>query len=103
MSVWMDVIATRPDMRVWVAQNKTVPIGVLRVLADDEDWRVRSTVARKRKLPPELLEVLSRDPSEAVRLGVVWNRKVPEALLRSLAVGDQSEMVRRVASERLER
>ena len=103
MEVWMDVIATRPDMRVWVAVNKTVPIAILEVLLDDEDWRVRSTVASKRKLPPHLLEVLSRDSSEIVRLSVVSNKKTPAALLHSLAEGDPSEMVRRRAADHLDR
>ena len=31
--VWTDVIEKFPDMRVWVAQNKTISIDILRVLA----------------------------------------------------------------------
>jgi hypothetical protein len=43
--VWLGVIRDYPDMRFWVAQNKTVPVSILGVLAADDDQRVRSMVA----------------------------------------------------------
>ena len=41
VQVWLDIIQRYPDMRFWVAQNKTVPVPVLEVLRNDEDQRVR--------------------------------------------------------------
>jgi hypothetical protein len=41
---WRDVIDRFPDMRVWVAQNKTVPLPILEELRNDPDVRVRSMV-----------------------------------------------------------
>jgi hypothetical protein len=45
---WRDVIARFPEMRFWVAQNKTVPLSVLEDLRSDPDERVRSMVRAKR-------------------------------------------------------
>lgn len=47
-STWRDVIERFPDMRFWVAQNKTVPLSVLEVLRHDADERVRHMVRSKR-------------------------------------------------------
>lgn len=47
VEVWLEVIRRWPDMRFWVAQNKTVPVSVLEVLADDPDETVRDMVLRK--------------------------------------------------------
>ena len=48
--VWLFVIEHHPDLRKWVAHNKTVPLSILRLLIDDADPITRSWVARKRKL-----------------------------------------------------
>ena len=45
---WLEVIDRYPDMRFWVAQNKTVPLEVLEILRQDPDERVRSMVLHKR-------------------------------------------------------
>ncbi|GAB3057174.1 hypothetical protein GCM10027053_18500 [Intrasporangium mesophilum] len=44
----MDVIERFPDMRLWVAQNKTVPLSILEVLREDADERVVWMVRKKR-------------------------------------------------------
>lgn len=48
VETWRDVIARFPDMRFWVAQNKTVPLVILEELRSDPDERVRSMVRAKR-------------------------------------------------------
>jgi hypothetical protein len=45
---WRDVVERFPDMRFWVAQNKTVPLSILETLRHDPDERVRSMVRAKR-------------------------------------------------------
>ena len=45
---WRDVIERFPEMRFWVAQNKTVPLEVLEILRHDPDERVRRMVRSKR-------------------------------------------------------
>lgn len=44
---WRDVVERFPDMRFWVAQNKTVPLSILETLRDDPDERVRVMVRAK--------------------------------------------------------
>lgn len=47
-NTWLDVIERFPEMRFWVAQNKTVPLSVLEVLRHDPDENVRHMVTSKR-------------------------------------------------------
>ncbi len=58
--VWLDVIARFPQMKRWVAQNKTVSLEILEVLAQDPDAEIRTAVAMKNKLSPQLYELSSR-------------------------------------------
>jgi hypothetical protein len=82
--VWLDVIERYPEMRWWVAQNKTVPMSILELLSTDPDVRVREMVAAKRKLTRELMERLVRDPEDSVRLRIAYNRSTPLDLVRGL-------------------
>ena len=101
-TVWIEVIERYPEMRSWVAHNKTVPTEILAVLASDPDPRVRCVVADKRRLPVELFRQLAGDPDEAVRARVAYNRKVPSGLLELLAA-DPADLVREGAELSLER
>lgn len=98
--VWMDVIERYPNIRFWVAQNKTVPLEVIRKLASDSDYRVRSMIAVKNRTPLDVLEELSRDPDPAVRADVAWNKKTPIDVRRKL-LSDPEEIVRDAATRRL--
>jgi hypothetical protein len=101
LEVWLDVIERMPDMRFWVAQNKTVPIPVLEHLADDIDPRVRDMVARKRKLPESLQTKLATDPDPSVRCALASNAKLaPRALV--ILSNDLDEMVAAVLKRRAE-
>ncbi len=82
--VWMDVLADYPDFRQWVARNKTVPLEILRLLADDPDPRVRAAVASKRTLTLDLFRKLAADADDAVRLRIVHNAATPRPVLESL-------------------
>jgi hypothetical protein len=84
LEVWHAVIAGWPEMREWVALNKTVPVEILEVLARDEDVKVRTTVAMKRKLTPELFELLAADPDEGVRGRIAYNEKAPAEVIERL-------------------
>ena len=99
-AVWLDVLKRFPEMRFWVAQNKTVPHGILELLAADADPKVRGMVARKRKATPELLSVLAGDLDESIRFAVASNPSATEPVLRRLLQDSWSEVVR-VAEERL--
>jgi hypothetical protein len=100
--VWLDVIKRLPDMRVWVAHNKAVPIEVLSVLARDPDPDVRLAVAMKNKLSEELFSLLAKDVSDSVRARIARNKKTPIEILQQLAK-DPCEIVSRQSSERVKR
>jgi hypothetical protein len=99
-AVWLDIITNYPDMCFWVAQNKTVPLSILRLLARDKDSEVRIMMAMKRKLDLELFNLLSRDQDPAVRRRIALNPKVPLEVLNRLA-GDEETFVANAAIERL--
>ena len=100
--VWMDVIDNYPDMRKWVAHNKTIPLSILQLLAADNDPEIRHMVAMKRKLSRELFQILAQDSDETVRVGVVNNAKTPKEILEWLA-HDKSAHIAKLAQERLEK
>ena len=78
-AVWHALIATAPDLRSWVAHNKTVPANVLAVLAGDPDPRVRAVVAAKRRVPPDVQLALAADPDAGVRHRLVYNARATRA------------------------
>ena len=52
LQVWLEVVRTHPELKVWVAHNKTIQIEILELLSTDPDSEVRVSVAAKRKLRP---------------------------------------------------
>ena len=100
LEVWVDVIREFPEMKVWVAHNKTVPLEVLRLLACDRDPQVRSAVAVKNKLPDDLMAQLGRDTEASVRQRVAYNKNAGVEILKELAE-DESELVSTAARARL--
>ena len=100
LAVWEAVIEGWPEMREWVAHNKTVPIEILERLADDVDPKVRFVVATKRKLSEELFAKLAEDPDEGVRSRIAYNAKVPLEVAQRLT-RDPSTIVSDAASRHL--
>ncbi|WP_343954330.1 hypothetical protein [Nonomuraea longicatena] len=98
--VWKEVVDRYPEERLWVAQNKTVPLAVLETLIDDPDIRVRVMVAMKRKLSPGLLERLAHDAHESIRMRVARHRNTSRETLESLRCDAWSE-VRATVEDRL--
>lgn len=101
LEVWLEILARMPDMRFWVAHNKTVPAVVLQQLADDSDSRVRDMVARKRKIPETLQIKLAADSDPSVRAGLTCNAKLTPRVL-AILVDDHDQMVREAAKRRAE-
>jgi hypothetical protein len=99
-AVWLEIIAKYPEMRVWVAHNKTISASILQILANDPDPSVRGMVARKRKLDISLIEKLAYDRDDAVRAAIAHNPKTPDTILRAL-VDDPWDEIARVAERRL--
>lgn len=98
--VWLEVIHKYPEMRKWVAHNKTVSQKILKLLAVDLDSNVRSMVATRRKAGEEILRKLAFDPDESVRLDVAANPKVTKEILLEL-LNDEWEEIVELARERL--
>jgi len=74
IEVWRDVMHKFPDLAFSVAQNKTVPIKILKELSRNSNARVRSMVARKRKITEEIINVLKVDKDESVRHALMYNK-----------------------------
>ena len=75
LEVWLSVVERMPELREWVAHNKTVPLSILEQLANDPDSGVRATVAGKRTLSPALQWALAKDPDPSVRERLAYNGK----------------------------
>lgn len=99
--VWIEVIDRYPDMRWWVAHNKTISLFILDMLSLNDDLLVRAQVATKRKLSTALFSRLAGDSDASVRLRIAYNPKVPINILEQLTL-DQDEEVARIAKKRLE-
>lgn len=101
---WTEIIEKYPDMREWVAHNRTVPLEILRILACDADSRVRSRVAMKRKIrfASDIIERLAQDEDENIRRQIALRPDTPSALIEKLAQ-DQSEWVKQAACSRMDR
>jgi len=102
LEVWADIIARFPELRQWVAHNKTVPLEILDTLSRDRVTRVRYAVADRRKLSRELFDRLAADQEEIVRSAVASNQRTPKDVLEMLAL-DKAESVREMAKDRLRR
>lgn len=100
--VWLEVIERYPTMKIWVVNNKTVPVTILEILAKDSDVVVREWVARKRKLTRTLFELLSKDPEPSVRSCINSNPTVPVDILTHLTT-DADPWVAENAKEWLKR
>lgn len=100
LSVWLDIICKYPEMRVWVARNKTVPPEIIRLLAKDNDPLVRGSISRKYPLEDDLYHDLSVDIDEGIRAGLTYNKKIPVDILKYMSENDPSEFVRGVALEK---
>jgi hypothetical protein len=98
---WSEVIEKYPDMKVWVARNKTVPLRILEILSHDENADVRYAVAMKRKSSQDILQRLSQDSDESVRLRVALNPKTPKVILEQM-LNDRWSRVVEEARNRLE-
>jgi hypothetical protein len=102
IEVWLQIIEQYPEMRKWVAHNKTVPIAILEILAQDPDPRVRATVAAKRKAGQAILQQLAQDPDESVRMQVAINANTPSEILHQL-LNDRWERIVEIIKERLDK
>jgi hypothetical protein len=100
IEVWLDVINRFPEMRIWVAHNKMVPVEALLILSNDLDPDVRAAVAMKNKLSEEMLSRLAKDPDDSVRERVVFNKNTSIEIFKLLE-NDPSPNISDRARQRL--
>ena len=100
IEVWKEVILNYPKMKIWVANNKTVPLEILEILCKDNDSEIRTAVAMKNKLSSELFDILSGDKEESVRERLVYNKNLPIRVLQKLTQ-DPVQLISHRATERL--
>lgn len=97
--VWFDVIERYPEMREWVALNKSISEQVIRRLFDTGDRKTLYFLAMKRKTPSDLLLQLCTEADESIRLRLAHHPKLPPAAIEILAKDDWEE-VREVIQKR---
>ena len=91
-------LETRKDkQKMKLASNPSTPVDVLRALAQDEDWVVRSDVAENPSTPIEVLRALAKDESVYVRRWVAEHPNTPEDVLHYLAKDVEYEVREQVA------
>ena len=83
-SVWIDILTKYSEYKNEVSLNKNLPDQILKLLAEDDDWQIRSTIAMKRKLPYEVFFKLAFDKNESVRMSIALNRKTPFEVLNQM-------------------
>lgn len=100
-SVWFEIIDRYPNMRRWVAQNKTLSAPVLMRLAGDSDVRVRYGVATTPGLGEGVLDVLMNDVDASIRRVIVTQDNLSPDQLKRLAADSDAD-VAGDAAEQLE-
>lgn len=101
LEVWLEVIKNYPDMREWVAHNKSIPVEIMEILADDADERVRFNVATKNRLPEHLQLKLANDSESSVRQRIVYNKKATFQVI-CILLNDEDEDIRILAKNRID-
>lgn len=82
LAVWQDVIRSYPDYKTWIVHNKSVPLIILQILAQDPSVEVRCSVARKRKImKTEIFDLFVDDANETVRAALINNTNMDLASL----------------------
>jgi len=100
IDVWFDLIQSYPDMRVWVARNKTIPREIIVYLSKDSDPIVRHAICSKYPLDTDIYLLFSQDPDEGIRSRLTFNKKLPLSILKEMSENDPSEFVRSQALDR---
>jgi hypothetical protein len=102
-SVWIELVNNYPSMRFWVANNRTVPIEVLQMLARDVNWRVRNRVASKASCPEDILALLSSDDHDSVVASVAGHPHTPSDALRRLSTHEWKQVREKAIRQLAER
>lgn len=100
ISVWLNIIKKYPEMRVWVARNRTIPKKIVDLLSRDPDPLVRDAICSKYPLDIGLYILLSKDVDEGVRSRLTYNKELPLSILKEMPENDPGEFVRNQALDK---
>ncbi|AKH62501.1 MULTISPECIES: hypothetical protein [Photorhabdus] len=98
--IWKELIEKKPDMRVWVARNKTIPKEIIVALSKDDNPIVRDAIAAKYPLDMDIYLSLSKDPDEGIRARLTYNKGLPISILKEMSESDPSDFVKSQAIDR---
>jgi hypothetical protein len=101
LAVWMQIHSKAPDLRAFIAYNRTSPPEMLAILARDENRLVRHAVAERHDAPVSALRELADDVDERVRVLVAGHPSTQRDVLQYLSRVDAADAVRVKASARL--
>lgn len=100
VSTWIELVESHPELCDDIALNKSLPIEILELLANNASENVRYIVAMKGNLSANLFEHLASDSCETVRSRIAFNKRTPVSILKQLAQ-DPSKLVSDKAKLRL--
>lgn len=100
ITVWYELIEKHPEMRVWVARNRTIPREIIDCLSKDSDPLVRNAICSKYPLDIDIYLLFSKDSDEGIRSRLTFNKKLPLSILKEMSENDPSEFVRSQAKNR---
>ena len=103
IDVWMELIENHPDMKVWVARNKSIPMEIINILSLDNDPVIRDAISSKYPLDIEIYQLFSKDADEGIRAKLTYNKGLPLFILKDMAKNDPSEFVRTEAKSRYDK
>lgn len=87
----------------WVAtRSQDLPEGVLKALAQDENWAIRKEIAKRgQKLPEEILRVLAQDEISQVRYAAARrSQALPDDILVALAQDEDWHVQNTIANRK---
>ena len=90
--VCFEIIKNYPSYILNLVQNEHLSLPVLRKLASNKSWLIRTFIAQRDILDYGLFEKLSRDKDISVRTYIAYNRKTPLAILKKMYPDTDNEI-----------
>jgi hypothetical protein len=95
--LWRLAIDERLSVRKYVAKHPHTPVDILRIWVKKEA-QLRVWLAQNASLPSDMIEILACDASPLVRLAIACNPSTPSSVLKKLSHDTEVEIRRAVAS-----
>lgn len=102
-NVWRQIIIEHPELKRWVAWNKTISYTILEILSEDNDPEIRWWIASKTKISIGLLERFSKDSNSSIRERIVFNSFTPVHILKELSLDTDADIAENARRRLIER